>query len=153
MSAQQIIKIANLLAQVICTLHATEPPIIHRDVSPDNVLWTAGEQRKLIDFSVAARKESDISGEAVGKTAYMSPDQFRGFIKRTNDIYSFGATLYFLATAHDPEPISELHLPEIGNETDRALDAIIARCTSTRSTSQNFTKIEDVLIAPQAITV
>ena len=67
----------------------------------------------------------------MGKHAYLPPEQFRGRATIRSDIYALGATMFFLLTGDDPEPISTSHpqltLPHLSPE----LDAIVARATET----------------------
>ena len=49
---------------------------------------------------------SNATGTLVGKQAYIPPEQFKGKAEPKSDIYSLGATLYFLYTGIDPVPLS-----------------------------------------------
>lgn len=76
--------------------------IVHRDVSPGNILITFSGQMKVVDFGIAiatVRSSSTEPGTIHGKVAYMSPEQARGEVldKRT-DLYSTGLILYELVT-------------------------------------------------------
>ncbi|MEE2788862.1 MAG: serine/threonine-protein kinase [Myxococcota bacterium] len=76
--------------------------LIHRDVSPQNILISYDGEVKLIDFGIAkaAGKASKTqSGILKGKFGYMSPEQLRGKpIDRRSDIFSLGTVLYELLT-------------------------------------------------------
>ncbi len=139
--------IAKQLADVLGTLHEMEPPVIHRDVSPDNVILLDDGCVKLIDFSVARQGESREAGDFVGKASYVSPEQFRGFVNRKNDVYGFGATLYFALVARDPEPISQLHAPDMVGETEGAvidLAEVIFKCTCIDELNASFASMAEV---------
>ncbi len=80
--------------------------VIHRDLKPDNILYSERHNvMKLVDFGLARLygDEVDISmtrtGMVVGTPHYMSPEQVSGKqLDQRSDVYSFGATLYYLIT-------------------------------------------------------
>ena len=74
--------------------------IVHRDISPDNIMLPAGEVRsaKIIDFGIGkardARNETVVRGGFAGKYLYASPEQVSsGDVTFKSDIYSFGLVL------------------------------------------------------------
>jgi serine/threonine protein kinase len=77
--------------------------IVHRDVSPQNIMCTENGEVKIVDFGIAKvfDKISDLSrvGDVKGKMQYVAPEQLEG--KRAtaqSDIFSLGATLFELLT-------------------------------------------------------
>ncbi len=71
--------------------------IVHRDISPSNLLVTDGGTCKLIDFGIAssALMQRDERGLVPGKFHYMSPEQVQGeAIDHRSDIFSLGIVLY-----------------------------------------------------------
>jgi serine/threonine-protein kinase len=100
----------RIVADACAGLHAThelhdengEPlQVVHRDVSPQNLLVTIRGTTKLIDFGVAKanarRSEETAAGTLKGKIEYMAPEQARGEpIDRRADVYALGAVLYEL---------------------------------------------------------
>jgi len=80
--------------------------IVHRDVSPQNVLLGGNGAVKLIDFGVALMQDrlaEDSQGTLKGKLRYMPPEQAKGEkVDRRADIYSIGAVLYEMVSGHLP---------------------------------------------------
>jgi serine/threonine protein kinase len=93
--------------------------IVHRDVSPHNILVSTKGVAKLIDFGIAkarSRMGSDTnSGVLKGKIAYMAPEQALGHpVDRRADIWAVGAILYHLLAGRPPyegdNQLATLHL-------------------------------------------
>lgn len=112
------ISIGVLLATQTCRgLHAAHElrddngvlvGLVHRDVSPQNVLVTYDGVVKIVDFGVAkataraAGSETE-AGQLKGKIAYMAPEQLRGDkIDRRTDIFAMGILLYMMTTGKHP---------------------------------------------------
>ncbi|MEW6354759.1 MAG: bifunctional serine/threonine-protein kinase/formylglycine-generating enzyme family protein [Planctomycetota bacterium] len=83
--------------------------IVHRDIKPANIMLARDGTVKLCDMGLAKQTKLDDasvteSGAAIGTPLYMSPEQARGDvgIDSRSDIYSLGATLFFMATGEPP---------------------------------------------------
>ena len=80
--------------------------IVHRDVSPQNVLVSREGEVKLADFGIAkaiGRREKSATGIIKGKFAYMSPEQSIGAeLDGRSDLFSVGTLLYILTTGRKP---------------------------------------------------
>jgi serine/threonine protein kinase len=75
--------------------------IVHRDVSPSNILVGYDGAIKVVDFGIAKATMGDDtqSGSLKGKISYMSPEQCKGAqVDRRSDVYALGVVLYELAT-------------------------------------------------------
>ncbi len=84
-------------------LDGTPLDIVHRDVSPQNVIVTFSGDVKIVDFGVAKSTaftlEQTKSGKIKGKVPYMSPEQARGEdIDSRSDVFSVGVMLFELTT-------------------------------------------------------
>ena len=78
--------------------------IVHRDVSPSNLMIGLDGSVKLLDFGIAkatARSVETAEGVIKGKFAYMAPEQCRGReVDRRSDVFSLGIILYEITTQH-----------------------------------------------------
>jgi serine/threonine-protein kinase len=117
--------------------------IVHRDVSPHNILVSSRGVAKLIDFGIAkarSRMGSDTnSGVLKGKIAYMAPEQALGrAMDRRADIWAVGAILYHLLAGKPPyeadNQLATLHLlgsgrppPALPASVHPSISAIVRR--------------------------
>jgi tRNA A-37 threonylcarbamoyl transferase component Bud32 len=147
-----VMDIATQILEILCYLHDQSPPVIHRDLTPDNVMLDQNGRVKLIDFSVAQEASSGVTGSVVGKPNYISPEQFRGKPTVQSDLYSLGATMFFLLLGHDPSPISVLHPKTENDHISSELDEVIARCTQPELVKR-FKSADKVLECLKALKV
>ncbi|MDO8520386.1 MAG: serine/threonine-protein kinase [Deltaproteobacteria bacterium] len=82
--------------------HSKPLGIVHRDVSPQNILLSADGEVKITDFGIAkvlGKTTETVTGTLKGKFAYMSPEQAMGeAVDHRTDIFALGIILYELAT-------------------------------------------------------
>jgi eukaryotic-like serine/threonine-protein kinase len=105
MSPARVARIGVGAAQALSHAHARG--VVHRDVSPTNVMVTASGQVKVLDFGIAraARGSSRPgSGSTQGTLAYVAPERLRGgVVDHRADLFSLGAVLAELVTG-SPNP-------------------------------------------------
>lgn len=104
-SEEMLLNISIDLANAVCEIH--RQGIIHRDIKLRNSIYNPITGRlKLCDFGIAQLHESQFitqEGTIIGTPIYMAPESFRGTrATRQSDIFSFGATIYHLATGTPP---------------------------------------------------
>lgn len=153
---------AYICAEVASGLHAAHSAIdsrhrplriIHRDVSPSNVIVSYAGEVKLCDFGIAKATLSRVqtrTGVIKGKVKYMSPEQALGRkLDHRSDIFSLGASLYELLTRMPPfvasnemdllvkvrdaryRPLRELE-PAVPNELANIVDRCLVRARAQR---------------------
>ena len=98
----ELFECTRQLLEALDHAHCRDPPVMHRDVKPQNVVWT-GERFVLIDFGAAREVFAD-SGTAsvVGTTGYAAPEQFVGGAEPRSDQYGVAATVLHMATHKHP---------------------------------------------------
>lgn len=116
--------------------------IVHRDVSPHNILVSYDGVTKVLDFGIAkssARGVATEVGALTGKLAYMAPEQVRGSADRRSDLFAVGVVLWEMISGrrlHEGSAASiqaRLHrdvmprLSEVVPEVDPELDELVAR--------------------------
>ncbi len=139
---------AKQMCEILNYLHGLTPPVVHRDFTPDNLIIHKDGTLKLIDFNVAKQlSESTMAGTVVGKHAYLPPEQFRGMPVCASDIYAMGATLHFLITGKDPEPISCSHPRTLVNTISESLNALVEKATALdlKKRYQSIKELQDDL--------
>ncbi len=132
LTEEKVLELAFQMLEILEFLH--ERGVVHRDFTPDNLILNSRGQLKLIDFNVAQQIQGGSSGTIVGKHAYLPPEQFRGKATTQSDIYALGATLFYLLTGTDPEPISQSSPAKLTASVSSGLDAIVKRSTSLQTT-------------------
>lgn len=119
--------------------------IVHRDVTPQNIVISFDGAVKVVDFGIAkaaTREVETLAGTLKGKIGYMSPEQCRGLaVDRRSDIFAVGIILYELTTGKrlyhersDFETLKKIIEGPVPSPRDilpfypAALNAIVVRC-------------------------
>src|SRR5581483_6621445 len=105
----QVVAWADQLLSLLEYLHAQKPPIIHRDIKPQNMKLSAQGEIILLDFGLAKGSVSQTLSLTANSVVhgyspqYSSIEQIRGLgTDERSDIYSLAATLYHLVTGRPP---------------------------------------------------
>ncbi len=129
-SEEKVLSYAIQIAEILQYLHNQNIPIIHRDLTPDNLILSPRGKLFLIDFGSANEFVGNATGTLVGKHAYMAPEQIRGKAAPASDIYSFGQTLYYCLSGSDPLPLLSSSLAQAESNLANNLNRLITQCTN-----------------------
>lgn len=106
LTQEEAINWGRQICQALNYLHQHNPPIIHRDIKPQNIIITPEGRAMLVDFGLSKiyGQQDKTSVGAQGVTfGYAPPEQYgQGRTDTRADIYGLGATLYTLLTNHRP---------------------------------------------------
>lgn len=121
------------ISDVLCYLHAQNPPVIFRDLKPANVMLTPDGVAKLIDFGIARRFQDGAGKDTLlyGSPGYSPPEQYgRAQTDARSDIYALGATLHHLVTGDDPSatPFKFATAGSSNPSIPPALNSLISDC-------------------------
>lgn len=125
---EKTVKYAIQLCEVLTYLHEQPKPLIFRDLKPANVMVDEYDNVKLIDFGIARsfKYGQQTDTIALGTVAFASPEQLEN--KQTDvrsDLYSLGATLYYLVSAGKYFYSSQTVANELNLTESKALNRII----------------------------
>nr|WP_199314094.1 serine/threonine-protein kinase [Leptolyngbya sp. FACHB-671] len=101
--------IAAQILEIFNYLHWLTPPVIHRDIKPQNIIRRVDGRVFLVDFGTvqSAYRNTLTANTFVGTFGYMPPEQFRGQAFFASDLYGLGATLLFLLTHRSPADLPQ----------------------------------------------
>jgi serine/threonine protein kinase len=120
----EVLAWADELLDALEYLHTQEPPVIHRDIKPQNIKRTERGRMVLLDFGLAKGNPSRAGQTATGSVLGYSPtyaplEQVQGTgTDACSDIYSLGATLYHLLTGEPPVDALTRAAAVVNNEAD-----------------------------------
>jgi eukaryotic-like serine/threonine-protein kinase len=112
--------------------------LVHRDVTPRNIIVDAGGHVRLLDFGIAAPLSLTGQGERFGSPGYMSPEQARGeALSARSDLFSLGVVLHEALTGERPVPAEDARASSLGEfaELPALISAMIADDPARRPSS------------------
>lgn len=151
-------------------LHNMNPPVIHQDIKPDNVMIGENGDFMIIDFGVSThlkstlRKSMSAAFSSAGTIAYMAPERFGkdNTPIMANDIYSLGATVFEMLTGDTPfgndgglVQKKGADVPELKGEYSSQLKKVISKCLRTnaweRPTAEQLEKYAETALKGEVI--
>lgn len=127
LTEKQAVDICIQLCDIMIYLHSKTPPIIHRDIKPQNIIVDSLGNVKLIDFGISRKYNESAQNDTVfyGTEKFAPPEQY-GFSQTDcrSDIFSFGVLLCWLLTGN-----AEINVA-IGTIRNKRLARIVRKCTA-----------------------
>ena len=119
LSSELVEDISLQLCSILDYLHSFKPPIVYRDLKPSNIMIKPNNKVVLIDFGIARIYKESQEGDTMilGSKGYIAPEQLVNIQSNIQtDIYSLGATMFFMLTGRSislpTEIMEEKNYPE-----------------------------------------
>jgi len=141
---QQSVAVVVQLCDILRYLHRQTPPIIHRDIKPQNIIVSEQGKITLIDFGISRLYNETAQEDTLcfGTRHYAAPEQY-GFAQTDcrSDIYSMGVLLCWLLTGKEEAQYAVKGIP------NRWLAHIVEKCTAfaPKDRYQNASQVRDAL--------
>lgn len=167
---EQAWRLLRDVASGLVWLHNMNPPIIHQDIKPDNVMVSDNGDFMITDFGVSThlrstlRKSMSAAFSSAGTIAYMAPERFSkdNTPIMANDIYSLGATAYEMLLGDTPfgddgglVQKKGAEVPDLKGNYSEQLKKVISKCLKTdpweRPTAEQLEKYAEAAINGQHI--
>jgi serine/threonine protein kinase len=132
------------MCEILWYLHGSNPVIVHRDFTPDNLIIDGQQKLTLIDFTIAEPTGAVSGLPPAGKPAYMPPEQFRGEASVQSDIYALGGTLQYLLTGCDPVALEQSNLLLTETGVSPLFAEIVFKCRAQRP-SDRFQSVDEIV--------
>lgn len=143
------LQIQMMICRGLAHVHAFSPPIIHRDVKPQNIMLDLSSKNfvvKVSDFGQAQHADPLTKlAQSAGTLAYMAPEGFWNYKSPASDVYSAGMILYIMLTGVAPFKIPQNLGDKDRQEVERAIRK--ARSTDPESPSVFNPRIDPKLSA------
>ncbi len=104
-SVEFVLAVMTPIVNAIIYLHSQNPPIVHRDIKPPNIIVPTGAgEAILVDFGLAKEyiEEKTTNILRFGTPGYAAPEQYAQGTNLRTDVYGLGSTLYTLLTGVKP---------------------------------------------------
>ncbi|MDX9955668.1 MAG: tetratricopeptide repeat protein, partial [Anaerolineae bacterium] len=143
-------------------LHQQQPPIIHRDIKPNNVRLTQKDRAVLVDFGIAKidpKAKTQVMAKAVSQ-GFSPPEQYGlgGGTDARSDVYALGATLYCVLTLTPPSDSFERLMrgavltppSQLNPKVNAVLEKVVLQAMSV-NVAQRFNDAGEMLAALQTV--
>jgi serine/threonine protein kinase len=148
LSQDEVLRYVIQVCQVLEYLARCQPPVVHNDIKPGNIIIDEHSGRAvLVDFGTAMARYLKTAGkpdqekeDLYGTVGYAAPELYRGHSEPRSDVYSLAATAYHLLTDDDPSdhPAQYLKLDTLPPALAGILRAGLAPELADRPTATEF---------------
>ncbi|MDX1963969.1 MAG: protein kinase [Pirellulales bacterium] len=145
-------KVAEWMIQVARGMHEAEKlQITHRDLKPSNILIDKLGNAKIADFGIAIGNSTSLATSyqgVAGTYAFMAPEQFRksSAVDTRADIYSYGATFYYVLKGEPPGLASFIKAPDVRSPLLNDIFEILQKCLK-RNPRERYQSFEEIINA------
>lgn len=165
---EQACKWALQLSELFSYLHGQKPPVIYRDLKPDNIIVCPDGNLRVVDFGTALHRSyhKRNAENLAGTAGYAAPEQlyrkaggnkcgrrrsderedaFEAGADERSDIYTLGATLYHMLTGHDPArpPYGIRPVRCMNPELTANIERIVEKCTEEEA-ERRYQTVEEL---------
>jgi tRNA A-37 threonylcarbamoyl transferase component Bud32 len=147
---EQVLGYGIEICQVLEYLERHQPPVVHNDIKPGNIIVDKNSGRAvLVDFGTARTRYLHAGGRpqggktsVYGTVGYAAPELYQGHSEPRSDVYSLAATVYHLLTDDDPRdhPFQYPQLDTLPAHLASILRAALAHEVHERLTATQFRK-------------
>ncbi|MEW6278511.1 MAG: serine/threonine-protein kinase, partial [Candidatus Eremiobacterota bacterium] len=128
---EELVRAILQVLEVLEYLHGQDPPVVHRDVKPANVIREFRTGRiMLVDFGLARPVQVGRAQTSVGTLRYTAIEQIQGRAEPRSDLYSLGASMHQLLSGQEPVPLGMAPLRSLQPDVDEELAAVVDRACS-----------------------
>lgn len=150
----EVLRYAAQICDVLVYLSTRNPPVVHRDVKPANIILRGDPaQAILVDFGVAKPKAGRGQDTAAwGTMGYAAPEQAAGQAEPRSDVYALAATIYHALTSDDPGD-HPFNFPDLAKLSPRLRDMLrqaLSQDTNQRLDAQEMKAALAGLVVPEA---
>lgn len=149
------------VCDILTYLHSQNPPIIYRDIKPNNLMLDREGHIKIIDFGIAREYSGKADTMPLGTKGYASPEHFTQHTDVRSDIFTVGATAYQLLTGKNPQdpPYVIQPIRKVDPTLSQGLEKVILKATrpdpseryqtarDLANALESYTKLDDVYIS------
>jgi len=156
---EEVVDYGIQLCRVLEYLARQQPPVVHHDIKPANIIVDQEGVAHLVDFGTAKARLTLQPGGQVGlqkssvygTIGYAPPEQHQGQSEPRSDVYALGATMYHLLTGDDPRghPFQFPKLSTLTGDVQEIMKGALQSDVNQRPTAQAFREQLQALIQPR----